>query len=388
MTALDQGRAIGPGRLRAHTSLDRMAYDAGNEWWWLSEAETFDRKSFFFSEPIDVALASNGHTFLDDSFRCSRTAGIQALHSERLSLVGGDGIALYDGNPVYDTLFDLAPWEEHSNISGFELGVSADFASPVGIRHLSGGPYFLGFNGRFTNYCHWIQQMNPWHFAFVNLRKRFSGLKLVLPPFKDGLFRYQTLSLLGITEDDIVIVRDKEALSFESAILCGRFDLWAVPSYSLRAARALSEAVDDGYPEWPAAERIFLHRRVNRRTFVNFENFRPLLEARGFTILEFENVSVRNQIRAFRNARYIMAEHGAGMINLMFCRPGARVLELFNPACVQPAFWSVASVSGVDYGYAVGQHVPTAAFREPGWNSSYSISPERFEAAIEALLAA
>ena len=55
------------------------------------------------------------------------------------------------------------------------------------------------------------------------------------------------------------------------------------------------------------------------------------------------------QINAFARAREIVAPHGAGLANLVFCCPGARVVEFFNAAYVNPCFWRLAALRGLDY---------------------------------------
>ena len=46
------------------------------------------------------------------------------------------------------------------------------------------------------------------------------------------------------------------------------------------------------------------------------------------TIVELENKSVREQVNIFWNAKLVIAVHGAGMANLVSCRPGTHVVEV------------------------------------------------------------
>jgi hypothetical protein len=61
------------------------------------------------------------------------------------------------------------------------------------------------------------------------------------------------------------------------------------------------------------------------------------------------------------------------------------VLELFNEACVQPAFWSLASCFGLQFGFLVGHSIPTAEHPRMDWNSSYEIEAQRLDQAIRAM---
>ena len=75
---------------------------------------------------------------------------------------------------------------------------------------------------------------------------------------------------------------------------------------------------------------------------------------RGFTRLDPGAVSVRDQIDQFAAAEVIVAPHGAALANLVFARPGARILELFAPDYVNPCYWAIThAVPDVHYPYLV-----------------------------------
>jgi hypothetical protein len=129
-----------------------------------------------------------------------------------------------------------------------------------------------------------------------------------------------------------------------------------------------------------------LHRDVAARRVSNFDAVSAVLQRYGFVVVSFEQTPLAEQIAVMGGARLFIGEHGAGLANVLFCQPGARVLELFNPVCVQPAFWTLAGVSGLDYGFVVGRHVATEYRPEPDWNSAYEVPLDRLETAIKAMI--
>jgi len=62
----------------------------------------------------------------------------------------------------------------------------------------------------------------------------------------------------------------------------------------------------------------------------------------------------RSQIEAFRSARIIVAVHGAGLINLLFCQPGALVIELFPANQIKSTYCWLALRLGLRYRAVVG----------------------------------
>ena len=65
--------------------------------------------------------------------------------------------------------------------------------------------------------------------------------------------------------------------------------------------------------------------------------------------MTLEELSWAEQIAVFRAVRVVVAPHGAGLANLVFCAPGTRVVELINRAYFNPVFWRLAALRRLDY---------------------------------------
>ena len=93
---------------------------------------------------------------------------------------------------------------------------------------------------------------------------------------------------------------------------------------------------------------------------------------------------LHDQVARMRAASCLVAEHGAGLANMLFCEPGTPVAELFSPATVQPAFWSLASRCGLPFGFMVGDPVGDV----PSWNGNYVLDPAKLQAVLTVVAAA
>ena len=97
-------------------------------------------------------------------------------------------------------------------------------------------------------------------------------------------------------------------------------------------------------------EKLYLSReRAHRRRVSNDDALWSALEPLGFRRAFLENLSWPQQMALFRRVRVVVAPHGAGLANLVFCEPGTRVVELFNRRYVNPCFWRLASIVRADY---------------------------------------
>lgn len=96
--------------------------------------------------------------------------------------------------------------------------------------------------------------------------------------------------------------------------------------------------------------RLFVSRSAARvRRLVHESDIWPRLESRGFERLFLETMSWEEQITAFAAAEVVVAPHGAGLANLVFCRPDTRVIELFDRRYLHWCYWQLAAVSGLEY---------------------------------------
>jgi hypothetical protein len=99
----------------------------------------------------------------------------------------------------------------------------------------------------------------------------------------------------------------------------------------------------------PAPDRrLYISRALaRRRRVVNESRVIERLARRGFELVTLENLSVLEQAALFARAEAIVAPHGAGLTNLVFCSPGAAVVELFHPTWVCDCYWQVSGHLGL-----------------------------------------
>jgi capsular polysaccharide biosynthesis protein len=75
----------------------------------------------------------------------------------------------------------------------------------------------------------------------------------------------------------------------------------------------------------------------------------------GFEAVAFESLSVREQASVMSTAEVIVAPHGGGLSNLVFCQTGTKIIEIFSPELVAGYFWKLSNQLGLDYYYVLGK---------------------------------
>ncbi|MCT7954145.1 glycosyltransferase 61 family protein [Laspinema palackyanum] len=102
--------------------------------------------------------------------------------------------------------------------------------------------------------------------------------------------------------------------------------------------------------------RIYISRRHARyRRILNEEETIARLSPYGFVPIVLESLSFLEQVALFANAKAIIAPHGAGLTNTVFCNPGTQLIEIFSPDMVSVNYWLVSNIMGLDYSYLIGE---------------------------------
>ena len=77
--------------------------------------------------------------------------------------------------------------------------------------------------------------------------------------------------------------------------------------------------------------KLFISRRNARiRRTLNEDEVAIALEQRGFRTVQLESLSLADQVRLLAEAQCVVGQHGAGLTNILYMSPGARVVELLS----------------------------------------------------------
>ena len=80
----------------------------------------------------------------------------------------------------------------------------------------------------------------------------------------------------------------------------------------------------------------------------------------------------------------IVAPHGAGLSNLVFCRPGTTVIEIFSPQWLNLAFWKLAAqLDDVRYLYLMGRGAPPPDMRQRDVGADIDVDLRELDEVLE-----
>lgn len=227
------------------------------------------------------------------------------------------------------------------------------------------------------NYYHWIFEglTRLWAIAALPGGDR---LPLVFPTAELRPFHVDLLRGLGIT-NPIVALNNRltrfERLYFPSFLDGATVTARQVAWLRQNLFRAFPEAAKGG------PRRIYVSRRdAQARRVSNEDALMERLARYGFELVVPGKLAPAEQIRAFAGAEIVIAPHGAGNTNMVFCPPGAVFLELLPDRDPSALYWMVGNIADLRYGRMVCP--------EDRSGVSMVADPDRVEALLAQALAA
>ena len=169
-------------------------------------------------------------------------------------------------------------------------------------------------------------------------------------------FQQETLTALGIPENKIMAsdrhpyIQAKELVVPSFASYLGWLQPWGLKF--LRQVFLTDKILSkSGFPE-----RIYVSRDNARyRRVLNEAEVRETLEKVGFVTVTPESMSLENQIATFAHAKIIVAPHGSGLTNIVFCNLETKVIELFSPHYLRYYYWHISQLLGLEHYYLTGE---------------------------------
>jgi Glycosyltransferase 61 len=198
-----------------------------------------------------------------------------------------------------------------------------------------------------SNYYHWITQALP---RLILAQQTGKSYKLILPDDHQTEFHKISLELLGVRSYEL-INKGRQYYKVQK-LLYPTHDI-QVGDYHDDLMRLLRGRLTEATEDVIANKRIFISRASReRRIIINEAEVFSVFKDFGFEIVEFEKLSFKEQIRIMRTTMVVAGVHGAGLTNMLFMSPGARVFELTTVVNGENYyFYTLANALGHSYYY-------------------------------------
>ncbi|PWU04973.1 MAG: hypothetical protein C5B43_03900 [Verrucomicrobia bacterium] len=178
------------------------------------------------------------------------------------------------------------------------------------------------------NYYHWVTEILPKLALLKNLHYDW----IYLPRLTSN-FQLKTIQLLNIDKSKIIQAEKFTHIQADSLI---------VPSHVSRSCYS---------PDWVCkflrnqyfpfaihnitqekfSNKVFISRqKASQRRIINEDELFDTFKTLGFQRYNLEDLDFIEQIQLFSQAKIVVAAHGAGLTNIIFCKPNTQIIELFQ----------------------------------------------------------
>lgn len=188
-----------------------------------------------------------------------------------------------------------------------------------------------------SNYWHWMFDVLP---RLNIIKNKEFVFNYYLFPDLSQKFQNETLDLLQISEKKRLSSRSFRHFDADEIVVTSHpynilndptKDSLDIPSWIYDYLRinflekGLKNTKLKSFPK-----KIYINRRdaTSLRYIINLKEVEDILEKENFSSITLSNYSFSDQIALFNNADKIIGLHGAGFANLIFCKPGTKVIEL------------------------------------------------------------
>lgn len=213
-----------------------------------------------------------------------------------------------------------------------------------------------------NNISHWFLDVLP-RLHLLRESGLYKQIDWFLVPSLHYDFQVETLDLLEIPREKIITSENYPHLAADRIIAstAPRGNHTLVPSWLCEYIQSsflpLADEIDLPM-ETPS--HIYISRSDSKiRNILNEKELVNELESLGFETIISSKLSVKEKIKLFSNAKVVISATGAGLISMLFCKPGTKMIEIFNEGFVVEPFYDIATKIGLNYEYIICKGIRT-----------------------------
>jgi len=190
--------------------------------------------------------------------------------------------------------------------------------------------------GGHNNHYHWILNWLPRLFVAKEFQAVFGDLSKIKVCVHKGISEtyIRSLEMLGVRRENLIF----NSMFYENSRHFFHFKKLYFPTFFKNTQ--FSPFVRDSYLKFfkensilkednTSPKLIYMSRQKEerrRRRVVNNDELEKCIKGYGFETVYGEDLSFEEQANLFYNADFILGPHGAGIANIVFCRPQTKLL--------------------------------------------------------------
>ncbi|MGI8517643.1 MAG: glycosyltransferase family 61 protein [Acidimicrobiia bacterium] len=198
-------------------------------------------------------------------------------------------------------------------------------------------------------YFHWLVDVLPRMEAFAAVGMTPVDVEHVIVPTTIAPFQKESLQTLGFEREQLVSsLRHRHLVADELLVPSLVRPTGAMPQWAVDFLRRAITPIPPSSS--PLPERLLITRKA---TDHGFSAFNDAISAWGrrnsFVPIALEDFTLAEKAWLLKRTQIVIGENGAGLTNIVFCEPGAALIEIARSEIAEPIFWDLAYRCGLSY---------------------------------------
>ncbi len=273
------------------------------------------------------------------------------------SIRGGRAWGHYGGSyysPQGEHLHDLGK-EHWMNYGNSYQRTRLAFLKP---KRLAGTAAVLAYPDSYANFSHWQFDVLPRFGLLERAGLTSSKIDHYLVGHTAKPFQHETFARAGIPPGKIIPFNPKDHYEADTLVVpfLSAYANTAHQPDTLDYVRRLS-----GLPARPAAgdRLLFVSRRdASVRRLLQEDVLESELKKLGFEWVVLAGKNLEETAAIFARARVVVGPFGSGLMNIVYCPRGAKVVEILQPSFFNCHHWYLSDECGLEHHYYMGLGEP------------------------------
>jgi hypothetical protein len=351
--------------------------DAGNVVT-LVPSGSYERQAPFYVDAAQADTATRATVANHNTILTQQYAGIRMVGLPGATMTGQGAVFTRSGQLVKESVVEFTVHGQAPD--GFTLSGMGGYTVPARVDRVISEPCLLAKRPWYRNFGHWLVD-GASVVALCADVIAVQNLTVVIGHFDSPKMRDVVRDTIAQLAPGATVLEhpDEEIWRFDNLQYVAPPHV--PPLFKLPEALRRIRLGFLGPEERAGGRRIFITRRqAGNRRLVNEPEIYRLCAARGFDLVDTEAMTIREQAALFASAAAVIGAKGAALTNVMFCRPGTKVMVLSPSDFPDPFFWDIAGQIGCDYGEVFG---PVITDKPRGLNE-FMVEAPRVAAMLEA----
>lgn len=180
------------------------------------------------------------------------------------------------------------------------------------------------------NYYHWLIDLLPRLLLVLETELADIPTRSILLHSRSRQYEQDTFELLGLESNNIIRIKPNELINVKDVIISDfvlSYERSRFPNWKKSLLNKFKDKVLKNFEKEHYGKIYLLRGKQAKRCLIGEETLVDILSKAGFTIIDPQQLSLKDQICVLAGAKVVVSPHGAALTNIIFCEQGTLIIN-------------------------------------------------------------